>query len=164
MRALQIAACGLGLLAWGLGHWFHVLPWPVSFTVALHDRQGPSGPAAPLRAPHRAGMSHTVTARAGAQTLSVAAVLPPGVPLAGVHVRVLQPFGSTHGLEAVAVGTRTQYARFGRWEGHQWHPGVPGVVVTEDDTAVVLTALGGKFDAHGRLELTVLPLAAPAQQ
>lgn len=158
MRALQIAVCGLGLLAWGLGHWLGVLAWPLEIAVRTGMRQAP-----PTVGSTAASRGHTVQARDRAQTLVLPAVLPPGVPLAGVHVRVLQPFGTTHGLDAVAVGTRTHYARFGTWEGHQWHPGVPGLVVDADETDVMLTALGGRFDAQGRMELTVLPLAALPQ-
>ena len=158
MRALQITACAMGLLAFWLGHWFHVLPWPLE--IAVRTGVTPGHERGVVSPPHP---RWTVQARDRAQTLSVPDVFPPGVMIAGVHLRVLQPFGRTHGLEALAVGTRTQYARFGVWDGQAWHPGVPGGVVNEDDTAVILTALGGRFDAQGRVELTVLPLAAVPQ-
>ena len=158
MRALQIMACGLGLLVWGLGHWLGVLSWPLEIAVRTGSRQ----------APHTVGTTaapivRTVQARDRAPTLVLPDVVTPGGLIAGVQVRVLEPFGRTHGLEGFAVGTRTQYARFGVWEGRQWHPGVPGLVVNEDDTAVILTALGGRFDAQGRVELTVLPFVSVPQ-
>lgn len=153
MRALQLAACGLGLLAWGLGHWLGVRAWPLE--IAVRARLAVQERPAPACAPQ----TLTVRARAGARQLAVPLALAPGMTLVA---RVPTPLGTTQGLEAVALGDSVQFDRYGVLS----REGPPLVAwIGAETPQVLMTALGGRFDHVGLVELAARDAlcAAPAQ-
>jgi hypothetical protein len=125
-----------------------ILPWPLTVSVSL----APST-AAP-RAP--AAQTHTLTvrSRAGASQLAVPEALPPG--LWQIEARALTPFGATRGLEQLALGDAIRFDRLVLARDGA----VTGLLI--GPTPLTLTALGGRFDYEGVLELTVTAVVPPA--
>ena len=104
----------------------------------------------------------TVPSSASAPTLSASNLILPGMRVMGVTTEILVSFGTTNSMTAFAVGDGTSLDRWGvstgltagaRTEQPQFLDTTWPVYSVE--TSVVLSALGGLFDAKGQLEVTV---------
>lgn len=103
-----------------------------------------------------------LTASAGATSLTSVGAYPAGRRIVGVTAKVLESFGVSNGLETLGIGDATQPTRW----GSTLTPGA-GSETTQDDfesgdmpiyataTDLLVVALGGAFDANGRLEVQI---------
>lgn len=79
----------------------------------------------------------------------------------GVLAEVTQAFGTSGGLQALAIGDDVQFDRWGTVDVAKGAKNRPGVFKgnpapwTENYTDIVVTPIGGSFDSTGELQLTL---------
>ena len=106
--------------------------------------------------------STTLAAGAGAAVLTATGFLKAGMRILGVTTQILYSLGTSQGLTAFVVGDGLTIDRWGQSQGltagykteqGQFHDATWPIYATNTD--VVLSALGGLFDAAGQVEITV---------
>lgn len=97
-----------------------------------------------------------------AAVLTAPAALQAGVRVMGVTARVLTSFGTTNGLTALGVGDATAPTRWGStigltagFESDQRHFESGDMPIYATNTDLLVTAIGGLFNAIGQIELQI---------
>ena len=116
----------------------------------------------------------TVPSVAGAAVLTAAAVIPAGVPVLVVSTKILTGFGTSNGLTGFQVGDGVSQDRWGNQTiltvgALSGSSDAPAANQAHDASmprystpqAVIISAIGGTFDAVGSLEITVQYLTLP---
>lgn len=103
-----------------------------------------------------------ISASNGAAVLTISGAIEAGWRVAGVTAEILQTFGNTGGLENIAIGDSGSYSRWGSLIER-----TAGTITSPSDfegdtlplyttaTDILITAIGGLFDATGQIELKV---------
>lgn len=103
-----------------------------------------------------------LTASNGAAVLTATGILGAGRRIMGVTVRILTTFGTSNGLQSLGIGDTTAPTRWGSTIGliagfesdmSFFESGDMPIYTT--DTDLMVTAIGGLFDAVGQIELGV---------
>ncbi len=105
----------------------------------------------------------TLTSSAGAASLTATNLIPASSRVYGVFIEVVLPFGVTGGLTSLAVGDTLVDDRWGRNLGItagatsvQSDFRTDGLPIYVSATSVIVSAIGGLFDADGSVFITVI--------